>query len=262
MKHYIELFGREIPIYGLMFYAGIAFAAIAAAFLCSKKRVEKFDLAGSGVYTMIGAVIGSKLLFILVSWQDIIKYNLSFISIIKGGFVFYGGLLGGILGLWIYSRQFKMSFSDFANLYATVLPLGHAFGRVGCFFAGCCYGLPYDGKFSVTYTDVVGITPTMTPLFPIQLVEAAALLLLFVIFLILYLKSERLREHSAVLYIIAYSILRFVIEFFRGDTERGLYGGLSTSQWVSVALFIFASAVLFIRFNKEKKKNKNEAIAN
>ena len=120
------LFGKEIPVYGIMFYLGIALAATAAVLLLrSRKNIPAYDLVYSAVYAMIGAVIGSKLLFILVSLEDIIKLSLPWYTYIKGGFVFYGGFIGGVLGLFIYTKQFKMRFADFVDIYAAVLPLGH-----------------------------------------------------------------------------------------------------------------------------------------
>lgn len=252
MESNIVIFGREIPLYGLMFYLGIALAAGVAFLLCKRRRIEYFDLAGSAVYTMIGAVIGAKLLFIVVSWEQIVAYDLSLVAVIKGGFVFYGGMLGGLAGLIIYCLQFKMHFWDFADLYVSVLPLGHALGRVGCYFAGCCYGRPYDGPFAVVYENVVGLTPVGVPLFPIQLAEAFGLLLLFGIFITLFLKFKRSNGHIACMYLMAYAVLRFIIEMFRGDGERGAFLGVSTSQWVSIALFVSGAAFLALICRKAK----------
>ena len=243
----ITVLGKGIPLYGIFFYLGILVAATVALFLFRKRGVGAFDLAGSAVYTMIGAFLGSKLLFIAVSLQEIVLYEISFIGIIKGGFVFYGGLLGGALGLLIYTKQFN-NFFEYADVYAVVLPIGHALGRVGCFFAGCCYGMPHDGPFSYTYTSTVGTTPLGVPLLAIQLIEATLLLLLFLVLLIFFLlRGKRLGLCCAV-YVISYAVLRFVLEFFRGDAGRGVFI-LSTSQWIS--LFLLALTLLLLL---QKKK--------
>ena len=253
MESSIQIFGKEIPLYGLFFYIGIACASVVAALICKRKKIDRYDLLCAGVYTMIGALIGAKLLFILVSIDDIIKYNIPFEYVLKGGFVFYGGLLGGILGLFIYSKQFKESFVQLAELFATVLPLGHAFGRVGCFFAGCCYGIPYDGPFSHTYHNVIGQTPTGVPLLPVQLIEAACLLVIFVVMMIRYFKTKEKYGTAPVTYLMIYSVLRFILEFFRGDEERGKFLGLATSQWVSIGLLTVAIVVLVLRYQKKKQ---------
>ena len=241
MSPYFEIFEKEVPAYGLFFYIGIAAAALVGALICKRKKIERFDLACSAIYTMIGAVVGAKLLFIAVSLEDIIRYSIPLVDVIKGGFVFYGGLIGGILGLFIYCKQFKGKFLQYGELFATVLPLGHAFGRVGCFFAGCCYGMPYDGPFSHTYHSVAGgMTPLGVPLLPVQMIEAVVLVLIFVFMLIMYFKTKDRYGMAPVIYLIIYSVVRFVLEFFRGDAERGSLLVLSTSQWVSVGLIVAA----------------------
>ena len=104
MQPYFLLFGRQIPIYGICFYAGIAVAAAFALIICKRRGIERYDVAYSGVYTMIGGILGAKLLFLVVSYRQIIELQLNFTEIIKGGFVFYGGLLGGLAGMAIYAK--------------------------------------------------------------------------------------------------------------------------------------------------------------
>ena len=246
MDSFIELFGKEIPLYGIFYYLGIAIAGVVAVLLCKKKNIERYDFVYSAVYSLIGATIGAKLLFIVVSIEEIIELQLSLEAIIKGGFVFYGGLIGGILGLLIYVKEFKLKFLPFADLYATVLPLGHAFGRIGCFFAGCCYGIPYDGPFSYTYHYSIGTTPTEIPLLPIQLIEAITLFWIFIITLIIFQKNFSCGTVTTV-YIFSYSIIRFVLEFFRGDKERGAFLSLSTAQWISIALILLVTIYFLYR---------------
>ena len=212
MRSYIIFFGKQLPLYGVLFYAGMLLAALVAVFIARKRKLPLFDIVASAVYIMIGALIGSKLLFILVSWQDIIKYELSALAVIKGGFVFYGGLLGGVLGLLLYAREYKEDFFDYADIYAAVLPLGHAIGRVGCFFAGCCYGVEHHGVFSIVYTETAGITPLGVPLLPIQLIESFCLLIVFALMMLVYKKYHGKKGVSVLVYAFLYGSLRFVLE--------------------------------------------------
>ncbi len=258
MPSTIIILGKTIPLYGLLFYIGVAFA-VGVAFILRRFKnrrgstVEPFDLAGAGVYAMIGALIGAKLLFLLLSWKDIIRLGIGIEQVIKGGFVFYGGLIGGILGLIIFGIQFKMSILPIAELAATVVPLGHAFGRIGCFFGGCCYGMPYDGFPSVTYHSTMGKTPLETPLLAIQLIEAAGLLILFGIMLVIFFKAKE--SWTVILsYVSMYALLRFALEFFRGDRERGSFLSFSTSQWIAVIMLIAAVCILLYRRSKTKAK--------
>lgn len=232
----IKIFEKEIPLYGLLFFLGIGVAAIVAFILVKKRRGDVFDFVCAAVYVMIGAMIGAKLLFLVVSFKQIIELKLSFEEMIRGGFVFYGGLLGGALGLFIYGKQFKMDITDYADIFAAVLPLGHAFGRIGCFFAGCCYGIPYEGIGSICYLHSNNIfTPIGVELFPVQIVEAACLGLLFIV-LIWTLLHQPKPGRVTKLYLGSYATLRLVLEFLRGDVERGGMLGLSTSQWVSLLI--------------------------
>lgn len=249
MPYYIEILGKQIPIYGICFYCGIFLAALTAMGIVKKRALPAWEIVYSGIYIMIGAMIGAKLLFLIVSIEDIIRLQLPLLSVIKGGFVFYGGLLGGALGLLIYCRKFHMPLRPFLDVYAVVLPLGHAVGRVGCFFGGCCYGMAYDGPFCVIYRETAGQTPLLTPLLPIQLIEAAVLLVLFFLLLTVYYRANTVGG-IALLYAAAYSVLRFVLEFFRGDQARGSVLWFSTSQWISLAIFIGTVALFMLRRKK------------
>ncbi|MBQ9768641.1 MAG: prolipoprotein diacylglyceryl transferase, partial [Clostridia bacterium] len=171
--------------------------------------------------------------------------------LMSGGFVFYGGFIGGFLGLLIYVKQFKMKFLPFLDVYAAVVPLGHAFGRVGCLFGGCCYGMEYDGPFAVVYHSSLNMsTPLNTPLLPMQLIEALGLLLIFAIVLTVYLKGAKTGT-VPVVYVLCYSVMRFTLEFLRADSERGNLLGLSTSQWISLGLII--TVILSVIFYRSKK---------
>lgn len=253
-KGYISFLGREIPLYGLCFIAGVAMAACVATGLIKKKKIDGFDLAGSAVYTMIGAIVGSKLLFIAVSWEQIRAYNLSFLDVMRGGFVFYGGLIGGFAGLLIYVKQFKLNLRDFLDIYATVLPLGHAFGRVGCFLGGCCYGMEMSHEcfLCVVYDNPYNaLTPRGVPLLAVQLIEAACLAVCFAVMMILFYKAKPLRGKLAPIYACAYAVLRFTLEFFRGDKERGsLY--FSTSQWISLGILAAVVGIALIKKIKNR----------
>ena len=247
-----SLFGKDVPFYGVLFFTGLLVAAFVAFALCRKRAVERFDIVCAEVYAGIGGILGAKLLFLLVSIPLIIKYKPDFLSLIKGGFVFYGGAIGGAAGLWIYCKQFHLPAVDYFDLAAVVVPLGHAFGRVGCFLSGCCYGMPYDGFGSYTYYEALDVnTPIGVPLLPIQLIESVCLLLLFCVQLALFLRSPDRKWRPTVVYLTVYPILRFVLEFFRGDAVRGGFLGLSTSQWISL-LLLLGMAVLFL-VRKRKK---------
>lgn len=257
MLPYISMFGYQIPVYGICFFTGICIAVIAALLISRKTDIMGYDIVYSAVITSIGAIIGSKVLFIIVSAKQIIELQIPLINVIKGGFVFYGGLIGGIIGLFIYLKSYKLDIMRFFDIYATVLPLGHSIGRIGCFFGGCCYGMEYNGPLHVVYTVNIGTTPTDIPLLPIQLIEAVFLLCLFAALLILYNRKPE-KGTQVLVYGISYSAIRFVLEFFRGDTERGFLLGLSTSQIISLLFFVITIVFFVIKKKHSKLSHKNQ----
>ena len=240
------------PQYGLFIIVGVVLSATISVFLKKRKCIDWFDFLCASVFILIGALVGSKILYVIVSIEIIVELKLSFEEIMRGGFVFYGGLLGGALGLWLFCKQFKLNFYDYADVCAVVVPLGHAFGRVGCFFSGCCYGIEYDGFLSYTYDNSINyLTPIGRPLLPIQLIEATLLLILFLGGLVLFLRKSE-TSIPTILYLTSYSIIRFILEFFRGDVERGVAVGLSTSQWISILIFAFSVIKIVLLMLKKK----------
>ena len=246
MRPYYVLFDKVVPFYGILFLIGMFGAAGVAVLLCKKRNIERYHMVGALVYAGIGGILGAKLLLLLVSIRQIIELHLPLEALLKGGYVFYGGAIGGVIGFWAYAKQFHLSAVDFLDIGAMVVPLGHAFGRVGCFFSGCCYGIPYDGFLSYTYQYSMGEdTPLGVPLLPVQLIEAFCLLCIFVAILLLYKSRPMQRGREMIAYLIMYPCLRFTLEFFRGDTVRGGFLGISTSQWISLALLLTAVITVF-----------------
>ena len=246
----------NFSIYGLFFILGIAVSAAVAVMICKKRNIERYEIVYSGVFAMIGGIVGAKLFYLLISIKRIIEIKPDILSLIRGGFVFYGGLIGGMAGLFIYVKKYKLDVKDFFDIFATVTPLGHAIGRVGCFFGGCCYGVRHDGFPSHIYDSAVGNAPVGVPLLPIQLIEAACLLLLFAAELFAFMKFSGKKGMQSLMYITAYPTVRFATEFFRGDIERGKFGLLSTSQWVSAALIL--CVIAYGIFSRGKRKNAAE----
>lgn len=259
MLPYINILGRVVPTYGLLAFIGIVVAICFGVFYFSKfYNIKREDIFYTSMFALIGAGIGAKLLYILTIIPDIIINfdNLNWQTLIprllQGGFVFYGGLIGGVLGIYIYSKSFKISFNDLSNIFIAVIPIFHSIGRIGCLLAGCCYGREYNGFGSITFYNT-NLAPTGVPLFPIQIVESICNLIIFIIVLLTYKKFKGTYKTIA-LYSVLYSVVRFSLEFFRGDAVRGIIV-LSTSQWISIVLFIVGIA-LFIN-DKMSKKGQN-----
>lgn len=257
MLPYINIFGYEIATYGLIIFIGIFIGAIISIFYFSKFfSVKKEDIFYCILYAVIELGIGAKLLYIITNIPFLIENYQSldlfdtFLQMLKGGFVFYGGLIGGILGVLVYSKQFKISFKELLLILLPVVPLIHGIGRIGCLCAGCCYGMEYHGFGAITFHNSL-LAPNDVPLFPMQIVEAICNFVIFIVLLLTYKKF--LGTYKTVgLYLVLYSVVRFTLEFFRGDLIRGIYFSLSTSQWISIVLFIVGIAIFVLEYKRKK----------
>jgi len=229
-----------IRMYGLMIAIGFVLGITLAARRAKKEGLDPERILDMGVYLLLAAIVGSRVLYVLTALQEFRGNPLDVFAIWKGGLVFYGGLLAAVpTGIW-YMRKHKLPVWQTADIMAPSISLGHAFGRLGCFFAGCCYGAPCTGPFCITFSDPHSLAPLGTPLFPTQLMESGGE---FVIFGVLLALRNRKRFHGWLfgLYLILYAGLRFVLEFFRGDAVRGVYFGLvSTSQIIAVLIILAA----------------------
>ena len=180
------------------------------------------------------------------SFNDFIfLMNLAF-----GGSVFYGGLIGAIFVFFLFCKIRKISFGDYSDIGGMMIPLFHFFGRLGCFTSGCCYGVEWEHGIVYEYSIVESANHVHR--FPVQLVEAILNLALFFVLFYLY-KKGKANHRLLNFYLLTYPVYRFILEYFRGDTYRGFIFGLSTSQFISVILFVLAVIWLIIAKAKEKK---------
>ena len=138
-----------IPWYGLFIVLGIAAGAVLGYFLMRRNHMEFDDFIQIACFVGLGAMIGAKLLYLIVSWRSIDLSRITDLeylnALMGGGFVFYGGLIGGLFGLYLCGKILHIPVLDYARAAIPVIPLVHAVGRMGCAFVGCCYGVPYDG---------------------------------------------------------------------------------------------------------------------
>lgn len=244
MIPYITL---TIPTYGLMAVIGIIAALI---YLYYRLMVceNGFDLnmPGFGILCLssgIGCLIGSRIVFIITQ-IPILFEDFSFQKLIQtllfGGFVFYGGLFGAYAGVTFLARVKKYPCIELLNLITPAFVLFHVFGRIGCLLGGCCFGFKMDPEL------VVGNIHFRY--FPIQAVEAVVELLLFIL-----IQTTPMKKHKFLSYISCYAVYRFGIEFLRGDTVRGIWFGLSTSQWISIIVILAVIISMCLSGIKKKK---------
>ena len=233
-----SLFGTFIPYYGLCIATGVVCAFSLGVFLCKKSGLctDNFLLICAYLYAF--GFAGAKLLYIIVSFKDIdfqavFHDTKSFNNFLGSGFVFYGGIIGGFLAILFVQKFHKIQMDSYIRILAPCTSLGHAFGRIGCSLAGCCYGKETSCRVFYRYTDSI-VAPNGVNLFPVQGVESLCLFCLTLILVRLYLKNHACRVH--LVYIVTYAVIRFVLEIFRGDAGRGGFLFLSTSQIISIVL--------------------------
>ncbi len=234
--------------YGAMIAIGVL-----AAIWFSEKQAKKHNLNPSVIepIAIVGLVVGyafSKLTYCITVWDQFLKNPASVLG--SGGWVVYGGILGGILGAYIYCRIKKVDFIRYFNLCIPSVSLAQAFGRIGCFFAGCCYGKVTHGAFGITF-PTNSLCTVGEPVIPTQLLSALGDFLLFLILYRFY-ENEKLRSKTASVYLMGYSAGRFLLEFLRGDIERGSVGILSTSQFIAIFVFLAGIALYFVSGKKKE----------
>lgn len=248
-----EIFGFKVYSYGFMIAIGI----LAAGWFVTKRTKERGynedDIFNLIIFTVIGGIIGGKLLFIITEIKSIIK-NPKMLLDFGNGFVIYGAILLGALTIYLYCKRKKWNTLDILDNTVPGVALAQGFGRIGCFLAGCCYGAPTDLIIGVEFpADSLAITGVH--LHPTQLYSAAFDFALAA-FLIVYSRKNRPAGKTTGMYLIIYSIGRFLVEFLRDD-PRGTVGILSTSQFI--AIFTLIAGVIIFNISKIKgRKGKVE----
>lgn len=261
----LEIFGKVIGTYSLSAIIGLAVCAAVATALGKKYNIRFEDIILFLISIGVGLVLGGHILYGIVNIPMLIKVlsalpergfsaTLVSLSTVFGGSVFYGGLFGSIIAMKIHLKFSKLENKHvMMNIYATVIPLFHVFGRIGCFFGGCCYGIESDFGFTVHNNEYV---PSINGVsrFPVSLLEATLNLIIF--FVVLYMFKKFREKYSLIhLYLFLYSMVRFSTEFLRGDEYRGIWGPFSTSQWISLALFVYTVTRFIIKKARQKKLN-------
>jgi phosphatidylglycerol:prolipoprotein diacylglycerol transferase len=209
-----------------------------------KQGIPPERIIDIGFYALLAALVGSRLFFVVINAGHYLRHPLDIVKIWEGGLVFYGGLLLAVpVALW-YIRKHSLDRGSLMDIFAPSLAIGHAVGRLGCFSAGCCYGKPADVPWAVTFLDPECLARTGIPLHPVQLYESLGEFLIF--FLLITLRRyQSFKGQLLWTYLVFYSLLRFTVEFFRGDEARGyLIGGISLSQGISVMIGLAAVAVI------------------
>lgn len=261
----------EISIYsyGLCMALGFLAAWQVAIWLCKHTGRDADQLTSLITWIMITAIAGARAAYVIEHWRT--EFAASPISILflnQGGLMFYGGFITASIFVALYVIIKKINLFELSDVLLTVLPLGHCFGRIGCFMHGCCYGKTTEGALGVCFPAMspawheharAGLIEETAlkslPVIPTQLIESAANLLLFIMMLIVFSKHHSKKGLASGVYLISYALIRFSVEFLRGD-PRAAVGPLSISQTISITLA--AAGLCAIIYSAKTTRNRGQ----
>jgi phosphatidylglycerol:prolipoprotein diacylglycerol transferase len=229
--------------YGLMIAIGVLAAYFMAEYRAKRKKLNHEKIYSLTIWCFIGGMLGARVLFYLTQIKEIIADPMD-VLLAADGFVVYGGIIGGILAGFLFCKKYQLNFLKYFDLVMPSIALAQGFGRIGCFLAGCCYGLETTSHFSLVFPDS-SYAPAGVRLIPTQLLSSGLDFLHFFV-LILIAKRAKADGQVAGFYLVFYSVGRFVLEFFRGDLARGKVGTLSTSQFISIFLLAAGCAIILL----------------
>ena len=237
----------QVPPYTFFSITGVVFASSLFILLLLKyglnipRYTKIFFLSGAGM------LIGAKLFGFLTGLYAALANGepVTLGTFLNTGIVFYGGLIGFLLSFMLICRLWNKKIEGRAvDLAVVCIPLFHFWGRLGCFFGGCCFGKESHSPFSVIYTTRVKEEIVTASRIPVQLIEAGLnMIIYFALFKML--RKEKLKGQLIKVYLFTYAVMRIMLEFFRGDSLRGVWHGVSFSQVVSVCLLIFCCISFF-----------------
>lgn len=241
-----------IHSYGLFLAIAFLLGMRIAVHFAKRDKLDPSAITDLTVYIFLSALVGAKLLLIFVDFNYYRQDWSRLLSIYQVGGVYYGGFILALIVSFWYMRKKQLNFWRTADVLVMGIAIGQVFGRFGCFFAGCCWGKPApDFPLAIVFhrpeaAEQVG-TPLNIPLHPTQLYEALPMILVFAL-LVYSFHHRKFIGQQLCLYLLCYSVLRFNVEFFRGD-PRGSIGFFSTSQVISIFAFVGALVIYLIRRN-------------
>ena len=253
----------ELPAYGVLVASGIVVGTVVAWLLARRSGVGPDFVVDAVFWIVLCGFAGARLAFMAVNWAETLRNPLC-AAFSNGGGVFLAGGVCGTLALWGVCRRYAIPFASGSDVLAPAVALAHACGRVGCFLSGCCYGrvavgvapwagvrfpkqIASDGSLSGSWPYLDHLRSGLVsrsdacslPVYPVQLIEAVFNLLVFLGLLVVWRKKTRSGQ-VVVAYLLLYPAGRFVLEFLRGDADRGMWLGLSLSQWSCLVILAVA----------------------
>lgn len=237
--------GFEVHTYGVAAGLGLFLGILGAVWLGTRDGLPSTRLWDVGLVLIAGGVLGARLEYVRTHWDHFAADPARVLAFRDGGLVFYGGFVLAVLGLMVYTWARGLGVLRTLDVFAPMVPFGHAIGRLGCFAAGCCFGAPTDVPWAVVFPPG-SEAPAGVPLHPTQLYEAGYSLVVAVV-LAWLLPRRRFDGQVFGLLLVVVPALRAVNEVFRGDAVRGFTVlGLSNAQATSILLGTVGVAILVL----------------
>ena len=246
----------SINTYG--FFIAIGFlAGIYVAKYFAKKEGIKVDIIYDLVFfVLIWSIVFARLFYVIQYHEFYFQHPVEILKIWKGGLVYYGGLIGGVIAVLIYIKKYNLDKWLIGDIFLVSLPLGQFFGRLGCLSAGCCYGKPCHLPWAIVFKNPESLAPLNIPLHPTEMYHGLSNLIIFLFLFHFYRSGKRkFKGQIALMYGMLYSTGRFIVEFFRGD-DRGHILFFSIPQFISIIIFIIS--LIFYLILKNRKEVNNE----
>lgn len=266
---FMVVFGIPVYWFGVMMAGGFM-AALASWTYLGRKEGRDFNYCSDMLFwVMVSGIVGARVAYVVSEFSTFIQDPITMLFVHRGGLIYYGGFVGAGVALFLFARTRHEKFLSIIDFVITSIPLGHVFGRIGCFLNGCCHGLESSGLLSVCYPKaslpwddqlyaglITADAKFSLPVHPVQLYEAAFNLLLYFALVWAYRNRKTVGSTTA-LYLMTYPIGRFSLEFLRGDARMRLGLGLDVAQLISIALFALGLAIWFVsrRGNKTAAGN-------
>ena len=245
-----------IHTYGLLVALAILTALWMGSRLAKTRSIATEKVMDLTFYAVLAGFVGARLFYVVLNPSLFRGDWLGALRVWEGGVVFYGGFSGALVAVLFYIRKHHLPAGEILDILAVVAPLGHAIGRVGCFFAGCCYGKPSDLAWAVTFTDPMTLARPGIPLHPTQLYEFAANLMIFALLFTLH-RRRAFSGRLFLVYVMIYGIVRSIIEIFRGDPRGFLFDGmLSTSQAMGMTSAVVAAILLVVLHRRRNRSDR------
>lgn len=262
--HDLPLLGEQhlfLPTYGFLFALGVVLSWIWFMRRAKGMGLPEDRLFNLTFYSVLAGILGAKALLIVVDWRTYMANPVEILGTLRSAGVLMGGVLAGALTFVFYCRRYNLPLWALADAISAPLVLAQAMGRLGCFSAGCCWGVPLDASnpIAITFTDAQARAQTGVPLdvalFPSQLTEMFYDLGLIVLLSVMWRRKAKPAGVVFWTYVLLYSLGRGTIEFWRGDAHRGVYFGdlISTSQLLAVGTALLAAVVLLRAARKRRQ---------